>query len=131
MPFLELKKLLAQEIADTLEHPQFDAESLLNDFAPPPNPQLGHLALPCFRMGKALKTGADKVAQLLCEKLSRGRLAASAAGPYANFRWHTADLYQATIPAVLSKKDGYGSDVRGRDQVVVIEYCAPNIAKRL
>ena len=54
MPFYNLKQKLAEQIAHSLSHPEITAQSLFQEMGTPPNLQMGHVALPCFKLGKLL-----------------------------------------------------------------------------
>lgn len=124
MPFYELKKSLMAEVGAL-----FPGETL--EFSYPPDTTMGHLALPCFVMGKKMKTAPGKIAIELAAKLSRPGLSAKAAGPYVNFRWDPSDLYVKTLTKIFQQNNLYGSDTLGNGKTVVLEYCSPNIAKQL
>ncbi|MBI3294467.1 MAG: arginine--tRNA ligase [Deltaproteobacteria bacterium] len=131
MPFLELKRTLAREISNALNLADLTPEVIFHDLANPPNPMMGHVALPTFKMAKTLKRPADQIAHELCEKIKGAELVATPAGPYANFKWSTPNLFQKTIPQVLQQKDTYGTSTSGQGQTIAIEYCSPNVAKKL
>jgi arginyl-tRNA synthetase len=124
MPFYELKQSLVAEVGAL-----FPEETL--EFSYPPDTTLGHLALPCFQMGKKLKTAPGKIAADLAQKFTRPGLSAKAAGPYVNFRWNPSDLYVKTLTKIFAEGDRYGSDTLGAGKTIVLEYCSPNIAKKL
>lgn len=153
MPFLELKKQLATEIAGHFNANHFSPgviapESLMNEMGIPPNPQLGHVAFACFKLAKRLNTSAGEIAKGLCLTLNQKGLIAEPAGPYANVRWPTHLLFEITIGRALGEGTKYGSQSPVSSPIssplssqstpatskvprVVIEYCSPNIAKRL
>lgn len=129
MPFLELKKKLSQNIADQLEH-KVTASQIGDELGLPPNPELGHVALACFKMAKTLHQSADKIAQLLSTQCSE-EIIATPSGPYVNFRWKPQFLFEKTIPMVLREKSTYGWASSQSSDTLVIEYCSPNVAKKL
>ncbi|NBT58251.1 hypothetical protein EBT16_05655, partial [bacterium] len=65
MPFLEWKSHLAKELAQLLSHSEITDSMVLADFTSPPKQEMGHLAFPCFRIGKILGKPAGKLAQEL------------------------------------------------------------------
>ena len=131
MPFSDLRTQLAQQIASRWQNPEITADWVNQEFGFPPNPQLGHLALPCFKAGKLLGRPAGKVAQELASEFTSAGLTVTAAGPYANFRWAVGPLYNAIVAKVFEQKERYGSDDSGAGKRVLIEFCSPNIAKKL
>lgn len=131
MPFFNLKQKLAREISSSLTHPEITAESLLQEFGTPPNLQMGHIALPCFKLGKTLGKPAGKLAIELSQSFKSELATASAAGPYANFKFKTSHLFDTTLTEILTLQNGYGSETQNNPKSVVLEYCSPNIAKPL
>jgi len=131
MPFFNLKQKLAKEISSVLSHSEITPHTLLQDFGSPPNLQMGHIALPCFKLGKLLNKPAGKLALELAQSFKSDLATASAAGPYANFKFKTDHLFEVTISEVLKTGAQYGSETQPNPKPVVIEYCSPNIAKPL
>jgi arginyl-tRNA synthetase len=131
MPFLDLKKQLARELADYFKIPEVTPEVLEQDFSLPPNASLGHLALPCFKFSKHLKRASDQIARELQANFAQTDLSVVATGPYANFKWKLSTLYETVCRRVFGEELKYGSDTSGKSKSVVLEYCSPNIAKRL
>jgi arginyl-tRNA synthetase len=126
-----MRNALAQEVAKVLRHPQITAEVIAGEFSTPPDPAMGHLALPCFGLSKLLGKPSDEVAKLIAAGFASLELRVSASGPYANFRWNTPHLYREIIARIFERGDRYGEDDSGENRVVVIEYCSPNIAQPL
>lgn len=131
MPLLNWKTVLAKDISGVLKHPEISAESLLNEFTYPPEIQMGHLALPCFRLGKLLNKPAGKLAMELQQALNTQGVVVSCAGPYLNFKISVPVLFTDTLTSISKMQDRYGSDSVGKGKKIVLEYCSPNIAKRL
>ncbi len=131
MPFSELTKKLAAQIETQWNHEGLTADSIQNEFGTPPNPKLGHLALPCFKASKLLGKPSNEVAKDLATALTTDEVTVTATGPYANFRWNTTKLYQRIARDVFAKGRAYGSDRSGASKTILIEYCSPNIAKKL
>ncbi|MFM8316568.1 MAG: arginine--tRNA ligase, partial [Deltaproteobacteria bacterium] len=97
----------------------------------PPNLQMGHVALPCFKLGKILNKPAGKLAIELSQNFKSPLATASAAGPYANFRFNAAYVFETTLSKILTENQKYGSEKQASPPTVVLEYCSPNIAKPL
>jgi arginyl-tRNA synthetase len=131
MPFFDWKKQLAQELCGVLKHPEITVDSLLPEFTTPPQLQMGHLALPCFRIGKLLGKPAGKLAQELTAQVTNAQVTVTSAGPYLNFKINPSVLFQSTLAELNKQGEAYGSDNSGDQKRVVLEYCSPNIAKRL
>lgn len=104
-----------EDISDMLEYP--------------PDTTMGDLALPCFKLSKALRMGPPVIAAKLGEGLECDGIAScEVAGGYLNFR--LADTFAAsTVNKVLEMGDAYGSSKVGEGKTVVLDYSSPNVAK--
>ncbi len=131
MPFFALKNALAKDLSNFFSLKQLDPEFFLQQFSLPPQPQLGHLSLPCFKLAKYLDKNNNDAAVFISEKFVTPGVNVSAIGPYANFRWDVDLLYRDTIDLILQQSEKYGSDSSGKGRKIVIEYGSPNIAKKL
>lgn len=131
MPFFELKASLAARVAKALGGAVTE-DQVLGAFSQPPSIEMGHLALPCFELAKKSGQPSHELAKSLAASLTEeGELSAVAAGPYVNFRFDLGKLYAVTLARIAKEKARYGADDAGRGKRVVLEYCSPNIAKRL
>lgn len=131
MPFLDLKKTLADAIAAYLKQPGAEPHAIEAEFGVPPTPDLGHLAYPCFRLAKILKRAPNQLASDFAAHVKVQGVEVKATGPYVNFRQDPLDFCRGTLDRIFSQADRYGSDSSGEKNSVVIEYCSPNIAKPL
>lgn len=131
MPFYELKSQLARELTKFLSVEGVTEEALFTEFSTPPQPQLGHLALPCFKLSKRLRKDSAMIAKDIVERFKMSGVSVTASGPYANFRWDLPYLYNETVGKIFTEKEAYGRDTVGHGTGILIEYCSPNIAKKL
>lgn len=101
----------------------------------PPQPELGDLALPCFRFAKQEHKAPPLIAQDLARQISAqaNHLAkVEAKGPYVNFFYDRAAYASSIFQAAQAQPDrfiGHLCDPARADQVVLVEYSSPNIAK--
>lgn len=108
--------LTAEEIAGMLEYP--------------PDPELGDLAFPCFKLSRELRRSPVQIAAALQETLSDDCIGeAVTAGGYLNIRISNAYLGQVVVPEILEKKEHYGAQTFGCGKRVVLDYSSPNVAK--
>jgi arginyl-tRNA synthetase len=121
MPLSPFRAAAAEAVAAALGVP---AESLA--VTTPPDPTLGDYAVGCFPAAKALRAAPPALAARVAAAFQPTPLlaAATASGPYVNFRADRDALYRhalagPTIPAV------------GAGKTVCIDYSSPNIAKPL
>jgi arginyl-tRNA synthetase len=127
---------LAQEVAKLLaphlpEAAGLDVDAIAALLAPPPNPELGDLAFPCFRLAKALRMAPPKIAAELAAKLGQAGdsaliAEAAPAGPYLNLRLHPHEAARHLLPAwARGERPEYPSS----DQKIMVEYSQPNTHK--
>jgi len=131
MPFLDLRRSLAKALESAVGQPGATAESLEAEFSIPPNLPLGHVAFPCFKLAKVLRKSPDRIARDLCDALAMPGVTGTVAGSYANFRFDPGALYGRVSAVILGQGPRYGSDPSGVGKKIVLEYCSPNIAKKL
>ena len=122
---------MSRQLAQTFNNPDLPGEWFEREFGTPPQPHLGHLALPCFKLSKVFRKASDQIAKDIVEKFQMPGVSVVAAGPYANFRFDVGNLYQNIVSEIFAQKTEFGKDQSGKDKSVLIEYCSPNIAKKL
>ncbi|MBE6725502.1 MAG: arginine--tRNA ligase [Ruminococcaceae bacterium] len=104
-----------------------DIESFLEY---PPDPAMGDLAFPCFRLSKALRNAPPKIAAALAESLKDFSLGlVEAVGGYLNFKVSPDYLSNRVLGEIEEKGASYGSSDIGRGKVVTLDYSSPNICK--
>lgn len=102
---------------------------------PPPDPSMGDLALPCFHLAKRLQRPPHEIAQQLVTALgdqSGTPLArVEAVGPYLNVRLSRPEAGAMLLEAALNAGAGWCSSDLGQGQTVCIDFCSPNVARRM
>lgn len=110
-----------------------DEKEIYNGIEVPPQPEMGDLAFPCFRLAKKLKKAPQAIAQDLYGKLKdRPQWLQEVAikGGYLNF-FYNKEVYARTVldsfrnPTFRPGKD----KLEGEGKTVLVEYSSPNIAK--
>ncbi|MBP5209505.1 MAG: arginine--tRNA ligase [Clostridia bacterium] len=97
----------------------------------PPDPAMGDLALPCFKLARTLRTAPPAIAAALCEAC-RGDdryLSVEAVGGYLNFRVNFAAVGRRVCADIALRGEDYGSPHTGEGRTVVLDYSSPNVAK--
>jgi arginyl-tRNA synthetase len=126
-----MQKFLAEAVSLLAGHVPLDKEQLLSELETPPDPELGDLAYPCFRLAKILRSAPAKIAAELAGKIAPvpyfSRVEAH--GPYLNFYCDRRLLTVETLSGIFAGKERYGRQDRGLGRTVVIDFSAPNIAK--
>lgn len=96
----------------------------------PPDPTMGDLAFPCFRLSKVLRRAPAQIAQTLAETVKDEVIGTvSAVNGYLNFTVSNEYLAANVVPEILQKGDRYGAQNFGTGKKVVLDYSSPNVAK--
>ncbi len=116
-----------KELSDSLT---FTVEEIAEMLEYPPDPTMGDVAFPCFRLSKALRNAPPKIAAALAEKTADFQYGTSAAvGGYLNFKIGDNYLVDSVLTAIEEQGDKYGSSGIGAGKTVVLDYCSPNLMK--
>jgi arginyl-tRNA synthetase len=105
-----IRKLLTDLLAESLLQIGVEAlpADIYNALVEPPNTDLGHLAFGCFISAKQLKKSPALVATELKAALHsktqswQGLSSVEAAGPYLNFKFDSALLFDKVVRSLLS-----------------------------
>jgi arginyl-tRNA synthetase len=99
----------------------------------PPDLQLGHLAVGCFPLAKPLRKSPAEIAKTVAAAIPPDDLiaAATAAGPYINFRLHPQVLFGDVLAGISAAGERYGSAAARSGKRVMVEYLSPNTNKPL
>ena len=129
-----IKKRIAEEIRRQVVALAPDAELTAQDIAAmleyPPDPTLGDLAFPCFKLSRTLRRSPVQIAATLATSLQDeaiGRV--EAVNGYLNISISNQYLSTQVLPEILEKGDSYGSQTFGEGKMVVLDYSSPNVAK--
>ncbi|MBQ8415547.1 MAG: arginine--tRNA ligase, partial [Clostridia bacterium] len=96
----------------------------------PPDPTMGDLAFPCFRLSKVLRRSPVQIAAALCESLRDECISeVEAVSGYLNIRLSNEYLSKNIVSEILEQKEKYGSQTFGKGKKVVLDYSSPNVAK--
>ena len=130
----ELKKKAAALVAEAacrlFAPATLMAEEVLPMLEYPPDTAMGDLALPCFKLSRALRRSPVQIAAALAETLSDPAFAAiEAVNGYLNFKKDAAAFAARIVNTVLAKGENYGSPACGEGKTVVLDYSSPNVAK--
>lgn len=134
---LTIKKRLSEKLFSVMEasfgtSPSAYELSAMLEY--PPDSSMGDIALPCFKLSKALRKAppviASAVADALTGSLPEGISNALCAGGYLNFTVSDEYLRDELVEKILSPGDiPYGGSDVGKGKTVVLDYSSPNVAK--
>ena len=129
---MNIKAIIAKKISEILQRDGFTVseQELLDYIENPADSALGDLALPCFKLAKALRMPPPKIAAELERKIGKLPLVSrtQATGAYLNF-FISSDYYLEVLDAILQNQ-AYGSSSIGEGKVICLDFSSPNIAKR-
>ena len=125
---MNIKANIANKAASFASVP---AEDVLALFETPPSPDKGDIALPCFKLAKALRKAPQLIAAELAEAFAGfpGIVKAEPAGGYLNFFLDRSDEAKKTVLRVLNEGENYGCSTEGAGRNVCIDFSSINICK--
>jgi len=125
---MDFRKAVAAALAAKTDIPAEDIADMLET---PPNPALGDLAFPCFRLAKAMRKAPPQIAAELAEALPlpAGVSKVQAAGPYVNFSLDRGAFAKEALGRVFAEGMAYGGCDAGKGRTVCVEFSSINIAK--
>lgn len=133
---LQIKQLLAGEILGGVKtvSPEGAAAltetDILNLLEYPPDPAMGDIALPCFKLSRILRRSPVQIANALAPCIGDDCVErAEAVNGYLNIYLSGAYLLSRLVPRILEEKENYGAPDIGQGRVVVLDYSSPNVAK--
>lgn len=133
---LQIKQLLAGEILGGVKtvSPEGAAAltetDILNLLEYPPDPAMGDIALPCFKLSRILRRSPAQIADALAPCIGGDCVErAEAVNGYLNIYLSGAYLLSRLVPRILEEKENYGAPDIGQGRVVVLDYSSPNVAK--
>lgn len=106
-------------------------EEILGWFETPPSPDKGDIALPCFKLARALRKAPPVIANELSREFEGfpGIVKAEPAGGYLNFFLDRSDEAKKTVLRVLEEGERFGSSDEGAGRNVCIDFSSINICK--
>ena len=133
---LEIKQMLAGEILSGVKTISPEGAAALTDadilalLEYPPDPAMGDIALPCFKLSRTLRRSPVQIANALAPCIGGDCVErVEAVNGYLNIYLSGAYLLDVLIPRILSEKENYGAPDIGQGKVVVLDYSSPNVAK--
>ena len=126
---IEIKKQIAEALVQAAGG-QVDLQTVLESLEYPPNPEMGDLAFPCFKLSRVLRKAppaiaADLAAAFTCSAVTK----VDVMGGYLNLFLNKEYLAAYVIEKAVFADKPYGSSDIGKGKTVVLDYSSPNVAK--
>ncbi len=127
---LNIKKLIAEKIAEKIGNEEIGAALLMDMLEYPPDDKMGDLALPCFKLSKVMRRSPVQIAAGIAEGFACEAVSScEAVNGYLNIKLSDAYLGEKVLPEILIKGENYGAPDMGKGKTVVLDYSSPNVAK--
>ena len=131
---LKLKKKTAEllfcAVKEKFGEGLLSADEIFGMLEYPPDKNMGDIALPCFRLSKALRRSPVQIAEALAEGLECDEYSdVSCVGGYLNFKINAQKFSRRVVEDVFMLGEKYGSPMCGDGKTVVLDYSSPNVAK--
>ncbi|MBO5788707.1 MAG: arginine--tRNA ligase [Clostridia bacterium] len=127
---LSAARLVDEAVKQAYPSASLTVAELLDMIEYPPDDSMGDLALPCFKLAKALRMAPPKIAATLAELCQSDDFSSiEAVGGYLNFKMNAGAFGTRLCQTISREGDMYGSPRCGEGKMVVLDYSSPNVAK--
>ncbi len=133
-----IKKLISEKIAKSTEELFPGAvtkpEDILAMLEYPPDNTLGDIALPCFKLSRAVRRPPAQIAAALADTaIAEGEGnpvgTVTALNGYLNIKISDEYLSSRVLPEILERREKYGAPGGYEGKKIVFDYSSPNVAK--
>ena len=128
-----LKNQLAHKLSEIIKEKfnvEITNEELISLMEYPPEASMGDIAIPCFKLAKALRKAPPMIASALAEDMKLTVIEkAEAVNGYLNVYFASDALSEHILNEIRTAGDKYGSPDNGHGKTVVLDYSSPNVAK--
>lgn len=125
---MDMKENTAQLIAQAAGLNIDEAAELIEI---PPKPDMGDLALPCFKLAKKFRKAPPEIAEELKDKIPLPDFLEdiSVVGGYLNFYYDKPKYIEALMKELAEAGENWGKSDIGQGRKVLLDYSSINIAK--
>ena len=110
----EIAKQLKSRLDGMMPENGLQTDDISAMFEYPPDPEMGDLAFPCFKLSKILRKAPPQIAAALGDNLEIDGIARiQAVSGYLNFFADNSALAASVIRTVLTQKERYGGSEEG------------------
>ena len=128
------KNYLAKGLSDKIKsafETEIEAKELSLMFEFPPEPHMGDIAFPCFKLSRALRRSPQQIAEALNDGLTlEGAEKTEVVSGYLNVFINGAYTVNSMLSSIVKAGDDFGKLTVGEGKTMCIDYSSPNMAKR-
>lgn len=130
----KFKAALAEKVKEAAALSFPDADLSQVDFGEmfeyPPDPEMGDVALPCFKLAKIFRKAPPLISGALAGfDYGDDVEDVQCASGYLNFKVSNSYLASSVLKEIEEKGDKFGSSTIGEGKTAVLDYSSPNLAK--
>ncbi len=130
----KIKIKIAEKIADKIKAyfpaVEISGEEILAMFEYPPDPTMGDIALPCFKLSRNLRRSPMQIADAIADGFVTEELErVESVKGYLNLFVSNEYITKKTVTEILASGENYGKNISGDGKTVVLDYSSPNVAK--
>ncbi len=124
----DIKSIIAKKLEKSIE--QLSWTDIMDNLEYPPNPEMGDLALPCFKLSRVLRKPPVVIADSLVGALNIDEVdRCESKSGYLNIFLNRGYMVNNILKDIINQKDEFGKSNEFSGKTVCIDYSAPNIAK--
>lgn len=126
---INFKQVIAEQLKPHMEGVELETIVAMLEY--PPNPEMGDLSLPCFKLSKTMRKApaqiADQLKAAFPEHPAVERI--ESVSGYFNVYYNKAFFVGEVVSEVIGSGERYGAQNIGQGKKIVIDFSSPNIAK--
>ena len=124
----EIKSIISKHLEKSIE--QLNWTDIMDNLEYPPEPEMGDLALPCFKLSRILRKSPVAIADSLVDSLDIDVVErCESKSGYLNIFISREYMVSNILKNIVTMKEGFGKSDENSGKTVCIDYSAPNIAK--
>jgi arginyl-tRNA synthetase len=124
----DIKRIIAKQLEKSIG--QLDWIQIMDNLEYPPSPEMGDIALPCFKLSRVLRKSPVAIADSLVDALNIDLVdRCESKSVYLNIFIKREYMVNNILNNIVAMKDEFGKSDENTGKTICIDYSAPNIAK--
>ena len=124
----DIKRIIAKQLEKSIG--QLDWIQIMDNLEYPPSPEMGDIALPCFKLSRVLRKSPVAIADSLVDALNIDLVdRCESKSGYLNIFIKREYMVNNILNNIVAMKDEFGKSDENTGKTICIDYSAPNIAK--